>query len=257
MTFRLIHLAAATPSLLALAAAFPAAAQDEGTPWSGWYVGANIGANWGDSSTRATVASGGGPISIPPADIDLINAAGGKGNNKTGFTGGVEGGFNYQTGNILLGIETEFSALDVNQRHTENFVSAIPLSGAIYQLNQRAKTSWMWTLRPRLGYVAGPWLIYATGGLATSKIKSSLDFSDNRTPQNRISSSDSKTKTGWIAGAGAGYALDANWSVKGEWLYADFGSISTTFVSPGGFVALTSKAKVRSNLIRLGVDYRF
>jgi outer membrane immunogenic protein len=242
-------------SLLALAPALPAAAQDMSSPWAGWYVGANVGANWGDSKQKARVTQGRGPIVIPPADVNLINQSGSGGSNKTGFTGGIEGGYNYVMGSWLLGLETDFSALDNNQRTTRNFASTI--SPATYTLNQRAKTSWMWSLRPRLGYVSGPWLVYGTGGLATSHIKSAFDFSDNRVPQNVISSSDSKTKTGWIAGLGAGYAFAPNWSVKGEWLYADFGSISTTVASPNGFVALTSEAKVRSNIIRAGVDYRF
>jgi len=255
MTFRLIHLAAAAPSLLALAAALPAAAQDQDSPWSGWYLGANIGANWSSSDLKAAVAQGNGAVVIPPADVNLINQTTGGSSNKTGFTGGIEGGYNYQMGSWLLGIETDFVALDNNERTTRNFQSTI--GPATYALNQRAKTSWMWSLRPRLGYVSGPWLFYGTGGIATSKIKVAVDFSDNRTPQNIVSSDDSKTKTGWIAGAGVGYALTPNWSLKGEWLYADFGSISTTVVSPGGFVALTSRADVQTNLIRAGVDYRF
>jgi outer membrane immunogenic protein len=257
MTLRLIHLAAAAPSLLALIAALPAAAQED-SPWSGWYVGGNVGADWGDSSTKATVAAGTGAIVIPTPDINLINATGDDGSNRTGFTGGIEGGFNYQTGSLLLGLETDFVALEVSQRQTVNFQSTLPLNPpATYQLNQRAKTSWMWSLRPRIGYVAGPLLIYGTGGIATSDIKVDFGLSDNRTPQNVVTGDHSKTKVGWIAGLGAGYAISPNISVKGEWLYADFGSVSTSVTSDRNFVTLTSEAKVRSNILRVGADYRF
>ena len=256
MTLRLMHLAAAASSLVALAAAFPSAAQD--SPWSGFYVGGTLGANWSDSDIDHSVASGGGAVVIPPTDIALINATGGSGSNRTGFTGGIEGGVNFEMGSLLLGLETDFVALETNQRVTNTFQSALPItSPASYSLNQRAKTNWMWSLRPRLGYVAGPWLFYGTGGIATSDIKVKLEFSDNRSPPNAIASDKSKSKTGWIAGLGAGYALSPNWSLKGEWLYADFGSIRTTVTSPGGFVSLTSRAKVSSNIARIGVDYRF
>src|SRR5258708_40183734 len=116
MTFRLIHLAAPAASFAALAAAAPAAAQDQENLWSGWYVGANLGANWGDGSTSATALPGRGVIVIPPADVALINSTGGGSSNKTGFTGGIEGGYNFRMGNWLLGVETDFVALDVNQR---------------------------------------------------------------------------------------------------------------------------------------------
>jgi outer membrane immunogenic protein len=255
-----MHLAAAASSLVALAAAFPSAAQDmaQESPWSGFYVGGTLGANWSDSSIDHSVASGGGPVVIPPADIALINATGGSGSNRTGFTGGVEAGYNYQMGSWLLGLETEFVALETNQRITNTYQSALPIATpASYSLNERAKTSWMWSLRPRLGYISGPWLFYGTGGIATSDIKVKLDLSDNRSPPNAIVNDKSKSKTGWIAGLGAGYAFSPNWSLKGEWLYADFGSISTTVADPSGFVSLTSKAKVQSNIARIGVDYRF
>lgn len=256
MTIRLIHLAAATSSLFVVAAALPAAAQDAASTFGGWYVGGNAGASWGDNHLRTRVTQGNGALVIPPADVNLINQTGGGGSNKTGFTGGIEGGYNYMLNDHwLLGLETDFGALKNNQRRTNNFASTI--SPATYQLNQRAKTSWMWSLRPRIGYVSGPWLFYGTGGIATSHIKSAFDFSDNRIPQNIISSEDSKTKTGWIAGVGAGYAFAPNWSVKAEWLYADFGSISTTLASPQGFVGVTTEAKVKANILRIGVDYRF
>lgn len=256
MSLRLVHLAAVTPLLLVLAAAFPAAAQDRSSDFAGWYVGANVGANWGDNNLRTRVTQGNGALVIPPADLNLINQTQGGGSNKTGFTGGIEGGYNYMLNeHWLLGLETEFVSLNNNQRVTNNFVSTV--GPATYQLNQRAKTHWMWSLRPRIGYVAGPWLFYGTGGLATGHIKSSFDLADNRAPQNIVSSEDSKTKTGWIAGVGAAYAFANNWSVKGEWLYADFGSISTTVASPQGFAGMTTEAKVKTNILRIGVDYRF
>src|SRR4051794_39891251 len=77
MTSRLIYFAAATPLIVALAAALPAAAQEPATAqenmWAGWYVGANIGADWGDNNQESTVARGNGVVVIPPADINLIN----------------------------------------------------------------------------------------------------------------------------------------------------------------------------------------
>jgi outer membrane immunogenic protein len=279
MNFRLIHLAAPAASFAALAAAVPAAAQDQGNLWSGLYVGLNAGAAWSDNTLRPAVAPGTGIIVIPPADIPLINGAIGNSSYNTGFTGGIEGGYNYRIGNYLLGVETDFVALGVNDHTTTIFQSPLPTlpapptppplttppllptsppgSPATYVLNQQAKTSWMWSFRPRVGYVFGPWLAYATAGVAVSDVKVGLGFSDNHVPPNVILNESSKTRAGWIAGLGAAYAFSPNWSAKGEWLYADFGSFNTTAFSPTSFVTLTSESKVRSNILRFGVDYRF
>lgn len=251
-----IKVACATAlSITALGLAAPAFAQDDADLWSGFYVGANAGGAWGDSSLTRRVTTGTGAIVIPPTELNLLNAAGDNRSNKNGFTGGIEGGYNYVTSNWLLGLETDFVALDSNVRTTSNFRSTI--SPVNYSLSGRARTSWMWSVRPRVGYVSGPWLIYATGGLAMTEVKVNMDLADSRTPQNVVRDRDSSTRTGWIAGAGAGYAVNENWSVKGEWLYADFGNISTTAVSPNGFFGLTTRAGVKSNIVRLGADYRF
>jgi len=258
------NLLRASAAAIPIAAAFllsPAIAQaQEQGVWNGWYVGGNIGGAWGDNSQKATVSPGSGAVVIPPADVAVINSGSASSSNKSGFTGGIEGGYDYRMGDWLLGLETDFVALDLNQRQSNTFQSPIVTPGlqpATYTLSQRAKTNWMWSVRPRVGYVAGPWLVYATGGLAVTDVKATVDFSDNRTPANVVRSEKSSTKTGWIAGLGAGYAITPQWSLKGEWLYSDFGSISTTATSAAGFVNLTSDTKVRSNIFRVGADYRF
>jgi outer membrane immunogenic protein len=242
----------------------PAMAQDQATPWLGWYAGVNIGLNWADNALNTTASAPPAPtqpIVIPPADAALIRSNGGS--NKTGFTGGIEGGYNWRFHDYwMLGIETDYQALDTSQSATNTATSTGPVVNppgvpVSYTLTQHATTNWMWTLRPRLGVIYGPWLFYGTGGVATTDIKLNVTLSDNRSTTDSLNISDNATRTGWIAGGGAGYAITQNWSVKGEWLYADFGSVNTTATSPNGYVALHSKADVRSNILRFGVDYRF
>src|SRR5205085_5853524 len=171
----------------------------------------------------------------------------------------VEFGYNWHTGgNWLFGIETEWVALNMNERVTANFQSGLNINPPVtYQLNQRTKTSWMWSLRPRVGYVSGPWLFYGTAGVASADLKEELNFSDNRSPQHVVFSQNTSTKTGYIAGLGAGYAFSPTVSMKGEWLYAGFGTVRTTATDASGFVALTSKATVDTNIFRAGLDWRF
>jgi outer membrane protein OmpA-like peptidoglycan-associated protein len=246
-----------------MGAAAPAAAQQ--SPWTGWYLGLNAGGSWGDNNLKGQVTGGGGAVTIPPIDLALINAnTTHSDSNKTGFTGGIEGGYNFaSSNNWLFGIETEWVALSVNSRNSGTFTSLVaqpiipPPPLATYTINQRADTDWMVDIRPRLGFTSGQWLFYGTAGIAFADVKSRLEYSDTRVPPLAVSSEKSSTKTGWIAGLGAGYAFDQNWSIKGEWLYADFGSTRASLTDSNGFVTLTSEAKVRTNILRLGIDYRF
>ena len=93
-------------------------------------------------------------------------------------------------------------------------------------------------MRGRLGYVAGPTLFYATGGLAYGEVKSESQVSGINTvftfQFNSFGGSldASKVKTGWAAGWGIETQLGGNWSVKKEYLYIDLGTVSNTFRSP-------------------------
>jgi outer membrane immunogenic protein len=262
MHFSVGRTASAALILLLPLAAAPARAQDQSL-WGGWYVGANAGGSWGDTKLSSQVATGTGAVVIPPADVALINGVNSNGSNKTGFTGGVEGGYNYVMDDWLFGIEGEWVALSTNSRDSHSVTSGItlpiipPPAPVVYTSNQRADTDWMVDIRPRIGYVAGPWLFFASAGVAFADVKASQQLTANTTPAQIVQTENSSTKTGWIVGLGAGYALDSQWSIKGEYLYADFGTTRTTGVSPNGFASLTSSAEVKTNILRVGVDYRF
>lgn len=255
MNSRTIHAAAFALSVAGLAAAAPAAAQED-YPWAGFYVGATLGASWADTSTRLQASLPTGATIIPPGDIAQINALDSDSSNKTQLIGGVEGGYNYLMGSLLLGIETEFGFLDINEHSSRTFNSVVATTPRpTITIDQRVKTDWMWTLRPRIGYATPTWMVYATGGLAMTKIDYEATYTDTRVPPNTAAVDFSDTKTGWILGLGGAYAFTPNWSVKGEYLYASFGHVNGT--SPTTQITLDTRERVKANILRMGVDYRF
>jgi outer membrane immunogenic protein len=241
---------------LAAATAFAAPAFAQSGDWSGFYVGANLGGSWGDTSMELQVAPGSGATVIPPGDVGLLNQVGSDDDNKTSLTGGLQAGFNFQSGGLILGLETDIGFLDVDQERTNVYQSQVA-AGVAYALDQRVKTDWIWTLRPRLGYASGPWMGYVTGGIATTKTKFKTTLADNRAPANVAVLERSDTDTGWVGGLGGAYALSESLSLRGEWLYVDFGKVHETVATPNGFIAITPEAKVKANLLRVGLDYRF
>jgi len=70
--------------------------------WSGFYVGATAGAAWGQYAPRTSTVRGGyfGSLGAP-----AVTAAGMQTINATGFVAGLEGGYNWQIGNLLLGLD--------------------------------------------------------------------------------------------------------------------------------------------------------
>lgn len=146
---------------------------------------------------------------------------------------GITFGYNAQSGAMVYGIETDIAG--AWQRNTN--WSAPPCFGCDVGL------TYFGTLRGRLGYAIGYALPYATAGLAYGGIKTGLTGGSRETD----------TNFGWTAGAGVEYAVAVDWSVKGEYLYYDLGSMSCAATACGAPV----NVKVRGNLLRAGVNYRF
>ena len=262
MTHRFLLASVAAAGLAFAAPALAQQSQDD-TPWHGWYAGVNLGGNWGHGSQHLTAAPGNGAVVIPPADIGVIQSVIDK-SNSAGFTGGIEGGYNYKykSSGLLLGFETDFDAMNLDQHVTKTFqpsltVNPPPATPPTATVTQSLKTDWLWTLRPRIGWVTGRWLLYGTGGLAVGNVKQTASYADNLLPPNSAILSRSDTQVGWVAGVGAGYAIGSNWSIKAEWLYADLGTVSASAATPGGYAVIGSSGQIRSNIVRVGVDYRF
>lgn len=257
---------ATTALLAALGTGVPAQAQ--GYNWTGFYAGINAGMGWGGLDRSST-------LTCPPVDFicsgTIGNAADGAAvvsaasasSSKSGFIGGVQAGYNIQSAGIVLGLEGDAQWLRLKSSRT--VVSPYSPGSIIgphsFTANTEAGTDWLMTLRGRLGFTVTPtMMLYVTGGLALSDIEVSNSFVD--VPFGASGSSQSsKTKLGWVFGAGLEAALNRNWSVKAEYLHIDMGSISTSAVinNAFGYTAntLTTKADLSANVVRAGLNYRF
>lgn len=228
--------------------------------WTGFYVGGNAGYGWGDANDKMTLGG------LWPTDGSGDNLfVGPLGNHRlrpNGFTGGVEAGYNYQTGRWVWGIEADWDYFGLKKNFSATTNAA---SGDSYAFASSYKSNWLVTVRPRLGYAFDRFLVYATGGLAIAD----QTFSQNITQLNIAfteGGSVSKTTAGWTVGAGTEYALDNHWSVKAEYLYVDPGSVSFSsagVTSPtcgcigGNLYNATHSAHLEANIVRGGINYKF
>lgn len=111
----------------------------------------------------------------------------------------------------------------------------------------------------------GPALFYGTFGVAMTNLNYKEDFIDTFAKAHE-SASTSGLVTGWTAGGGVEFTLSGRWSMKIEYLYADFGSaIKTTstnltaFTPPISFPTnvFSHQADLITHIFRTGVNYRF
>ena len=115
-------------------------------------------------------------VAHPDADFDggflTSRFPGSLGSGGTGFIGGGQAGYNWQTGAFVIGVETDFDGSTVGR---DFHFSSTPFGGPglfggdVLNVNAKADLSWLGTTRARLGWVATPdnrLMIYATGGVA-------------------------------------------------------------------------------------------
>jgi outer membrane immunogenic protein len=178
--------------------------------WTGFYLGVNGGGGWGRSTWDRT------------GDIDLSG----------GVIGGTAG-FNWQTGRVVLGIES-----DVDWSGVSGSTSAFCFAGCA------TRNDWLGTVRGRVGYAWDRFLPYLTGGLAAGDIKATTPGFAGAT----------QTDLGWTVGAGVEAVIVGNWSAKVEYLHVDLGNfncgLSCGLVTP-------DNVSFSADLVRGGVNYRF
>ncbi|HMJ43698.1 MAG TPA: outer membrane protein [Pseudolabrys sp.] len=142
-------------------------------------------------------------------------------------------GYNFQTGSWVWGLEGDLSASWM--KGTAGTAVCVP--------DCETKNTWFGTGRARLGYAGwNNWMPYLTGGAAFGDIKATQG-----------GASITKTKVGWTAGVGVEYAFLGNWSTKIEYLYADLGKATCSTPTCG----LDTEIKLKANLVRVGLNYRF
>lgn len=242
---------------LGWAVAVGASAQTAAIDWSGFHLGGNAGATINDSRTRASVAPGG--TYFIGTDFAQVSDAGNGTLSQARPTGGIEAGYSRQYGRLLVGVEAGANALFLDDSRSSS-ATYLTQPTAQFTLKQSVEADWMATLRARLGFAGDNWLVYVAGGPAVTRVTLETSFSDNFAATASGRDSNAETKLGWTLGLGGEYALNRSWSLKAQYLYADFGWVesSMTVVNPGnGTSVVDNKADFRTHTVLIGVTYRF
>jgi outer membrane immunogenic protein len=232
--------------------------------WTGFYVGANVGAGFGTTESTLNIAPPNpiltalaGGVAVAPITANLPIAS----QSTNGFLGGVQAGYNWQTGFLVLGVEGDFDAASL-QGNAPCLV--------VFACN--VKHNWQADITGRVGVVAiDRALIYVKGGAAWEQSNYSLGNSITVGGAGTafLNASASATRTGGLLGMGVEYKFLSHWSTKLEYNFIDFGNQSVNFpITVGGAAlppALTAAlaggvpATLREyqHIIKAGVNYAF
>src|SRR5262249_47860964 len=142
-----------------------------------------------------------------------------------GFLGGLQWGYNWQVGGLLIGLEGDWNWS--RGKDTVTYISPQQLATLSPQANvgfgfvggqswtSEEKIDWVTTGRARLGWARDCYLWYITGGVAWGKIENNYVLAANPgfsapgltsgvigIPGGGAAASFSRTKAGWVAGGG-------------------------------------------------------
>jgi outer membrane immunogenic protein len=168
-----------------------------GYSWIGPYLGLTLGYQWASVTNSSARPSG--------------------------LEGGFEGGYNWQTGQFVYGVEGDLQLSDANDTFA----------------NYKFSNPWFGTVRGRGGVAFNNILVFGTLGVA---------FGEGEISQ-LGQGTESSAHFGWTGGLGMEVGLTPNWSAKAEYLYVDL-------ADQHYFLTNTANG-FQSNIFRLGVNYRF
>src|SRR5262245_13447569 len=209
--------------------------------FGGWYIGFHGGGAVA-SNYNATLVDDGDPL-------ETLLAQG----KRTFGVYGVHGGWNWQMGQAVVGIEGDYTW--ANARRT---VSAQDAGDAIPDIVS-VKLESLASVRGRAGAVFGNLFVYGTAGWGWTRTKVNIQEGDTLAG---LHVSASRNTSGLVGGVGAEYYL---WKVgpgslllRTEWLHYAFGGhdlVSASTFSDGSF--LTHKVPDSVDVVRAGLTWKF
>ena len=236
--------------------------------WTGWYVGADIGAMMLDPKASTTSITGFGAAG-PAATIPFAQPVR---YDSIGFRGGVIGGYDWQFAPTwVAGVEADWHG-ETNRGTQPGFAVGLPAGPVVTSRSDNRKISGDWdgSIRARLGYLFTPsFLVFATGGGSWQHVTTSA-FCDGTAaggiigycanfgfPSQTLTSS--SVRGGWTVGGGIETMLSAHWVARAEYRYSSYGTMGVTETLVLGALAqnYTYGVRLSSHVAEFGVRYKF
>src|ERR1043166_8563723 len=264
--------------------------------WAGGYVGLNAGAGLDRNDLGQLRLTSPGFVFVDPTGAfagfpsPFFGFPGGfqsvpvnQSRANASFIGGGQIGYNLQSGNIVYGVEADVQLLRSRDTLSGSLLEFTPgvLPGGNITRNTFAsyfiERQWQAAIRGRFGYAWDRLLIYATGGLAVTSLKTGGNYTfqtiigpalapfPGAPPQNFSAPGigSSQEYLGVTFGGGVEYAFSNNWSLGAEYRAADSGKRNVTLaIAPAAGVLLpavpvTMPVRLFSQQVTARLNYRF
>jgi outer membrane immunogenic protein len=201
--------------------------------WSGVYFGVSSGYQWSNI----------GVTSDPPA------AFGGYDFDTSSSMIGAHLGIQHQFGAIVLGVEGGWNSAfrDKEDTAARSLFCGLNLSVCSGRLND------IITIGGRVGYAAGHWMPYVSGGYASARFE---NF--DRDPANgNLLATWSSRNSGWYAGGGVDWSVSPGWIAGIEYRHYEFDNNSVPVFTPAGALATLARVEGSTDTLMARVSWKF
>ena len=216
--------------------------------WTGFYLGGQAGYAYGDNHGAYNFSTRSGVVGSSALSHDA-----------QGVIFGAHAGYNRQfESNLVLGVEASVDGTSLIKRET---LGASDARHDQASLTSMVQSDIQGSLRGRAGYAFGRLLPYVTGGLAIGDFGTQSNFAGGNNAKRydgfATHGLDWTTRLGWTVGGGAEWAVSDHWSIRGEYRYSEFGTVSDapTVASPATFYS--GGRRLDQNQVQFGASYKF
>ncbi len=229
--------------------------------WTGFYLGVNVGAAWNGNDNCPGYYDYTSSTGLVGSRVSAFGPA--CNSDDTAFTAGIQGGFNWQMGAVVFGIEGDVNWLGNDNKLGFNGYS---YGGNYYSLEASPRSNMLGGLRGRLGWSFDRALLYMTGGAAFRNSTNSDSVYVYSAPVNgtllaTYSTNSDRNNVGWSLGGGLEWAFTNNVSLKVEYLHTQFdrghGVYVTSTSGYTGHVFRNDNSTDSIDVVRFGINYRF
>ncbi len=200
------------------------------TSWSGFYFGVAGGYQWSSMD-----------VDIPGSAGTLFDV-----NQDTAFAG-VHLGVQHQFGAVVLGIEGGWMS---TFRDDPGSTRCPPLPST---LDCNAQLNDILTIGGRLGWAAGHWMPYLTGGYATARFNHEVRAAATGVLDNTAGT----RNDGWYLGGGFEWAVTPGWTAGLEYRHYEFDDATGPASTPAGVFVNDRRIDASTDTIAARVSWRW
>jgi len=216
--------------------------------WTGFYIGGQAGYAYDDNHGAYNLSTPSGVV-----------GSGALSHDAQGVIFGGHVGYNHQFDNFVAGLEGSVDGTSLIKRET---IGASDANSDNALLTSLVQSDIQGAVRARAGYAFGRFLPFAAGGLAIGSFGTQSDLASSNSTLGFYDGFATKglqwtTRVGWTVGGGVEWAVNNNWSIRGEYRYSDFGNLAD---APSVALPATIYGGGRhldQNQVQFGFSYKF